>query len=39
VPAHVRKPLLRQRIASILCNGPADYPLLAIFDRYVTAGR
>ncbi|MGY1915837.1 hypothetical protein [Blastococcus sp. SYSU DS0973] len=38
VPAHMRKPLLRQRTASILCNGPADYPLLTIFDRYVTAG-
>jgi hypothetical protein len=35
----MRKPLLRQRTASILCNDPADYPLLTIFDRYVTAGR
>ena len=38
-PVHMRKPLPRQRTASILCNGPADYSLLTIFDRYVTAGR
>ena len=39
VPSHMRKSLLRQRTASILCNGLADYPLLTIFDCYVTAGR
>ena len=39
VPAHMRKPLLRQRTASILCNGPADWPLLTLFDRYVTGRR
>lgn len=39
VPPHMRKALLRQRTASILCNGPADWPLLTLFDRYVTGRR
>jgi hypothetical protein len=36
VPPHMRKVLSRQRTASILCKGPDDYPLLTLFDRYVT---
>jgi hypothetical protein len=36
VPPHMRKVLSRQRTASILCKGPDDYPLLPLFDRYVT---
>ena len=38
VPPHMRKVLRRQRTASILCNGPADWPLLTLFDRDVTEG-
>jgi hypothetical protein len=35
VPTHMRRALLRQRTTPIPCNGPADYPLLALFDQYV----
>lgn len=34
VPAHMRRTLLRQRTTSVLCNGPADWPLLTLFDEY-----
>lgn len=39
VPLHMRRVLRRQRTASILCNGPADWPLLTLFDRYITGRR
>lgn len=39
VAPHMRKVLRRQRTSSILCNGPADWPLLTLFDRYVTGRR
>jgi hypothetical protein len=35
----MRQVLRRQRTTSILCNGPADWPLLTLFDRYVTGRR
>ncbi len=36
VPTHMRRALRRQRTTSVLCNGPGDWPLLTLFDRYVT---
>jgi hypothetical protein len=39
VPPHMRRVLLRQRTASILWNGPADWPLVTLFDRHVTGRR
>ncbi|MBN1092809.1 hypothetical protein JKP75_09715 [Blastococcus sp. TML/M2B] len=35
VPQRMRHALLRQRTVSVLRNGPADYPLLTLFDKYV----
>lgn len=37
VPAHMRRSLMRQRTTSVLCNGPTDWPLLTLFDKYQRA--
>jgi hypothetical protein len=33
VPAHAQPAVRRQRLASTICNGPGDYPLLTILHE------